>query len=48
MATTTCPVCDAEITDGGVKVQVEGNELTVCCQECAADVEANPTEYVSH
>jgi hypothetical protein len=30
-----CPVCDWEITDGGIKVTVGGKEITVCCDECA-------------
>jgi hypothetical protein len=29
-----CPVCDWEITDGGIKVTVGGKEITVCCDEC--------------
>jgi hypothetical protein len=35
MATQKCPVCDWEITDGGIKVTVSGKEITVCCDECA-------------
>jgi ribosome-binding protein aMBF1 (putative translation factor) len=35
MAKQTCPVCDWEITDGGVKVTVAGKEITVCCDDCA-------------
>lgn len=31
-----CPVCDWEITDGGVTVVVGGKRLCVCCEECAA------------
>lgn len=30
-----CPVCDWEITNGGIKVTVGGKEITVCCDECA-------------
>jgi hypothetical protein len=33
--TSKCPVCDWEIKDGGINVQVEGKEVTVCCEECA-------------
>jgi hypothetical protein len=33
--TATCPVCDWEIKDGGIKIQVGGKEVTVCCEECA-------------
>lgn len=35
MNTSKCPVCDWEITDGGVKVTVAGKEITVCCDDCA-------------
>lgn len=37
MATSKCPVCDWEITDGGVKVTVGGTEVTVCCEDCAKE-----------
>ncbi len=37
MDTSKCPVCDWEIKDGGVKVTVGGKEITVCCDECAAE-----------
>ena len=35
MATKKCPVCDWEITDGGIKVKVGDKEITVCCDDCA-------------
>jgi hypothetical protein len=35
MTTKKCPVCDWEITDGGIKVKVGDKEITVCCDECA-------------
>ena len=35
MNASKCPVCDWEITDGGVKVTVAGKEITVCCDDCA-------------
>lgn len=38
MANEKCPVCDWEITDGGIKVNVRGKEVTVCCDECAEKV----------
>jgi hypothetical protein len=37
MAESKCPVCDWEITDGGVKVMVAGKEITVCCDDCAKE-----------
>ena len=36
MENSKCPVCDWEITDGGIGVTVGGKEITVCCDECAA------------
>jgi ribosome-binding protein aMBF1 (putative translation factor) len=36
MTTTKCPICDWDMQDGGIKVQVAGREITVCCDECAA------------
>jgi ribosome-binding protein aMBF1 (putative translation factor) len=35
MTTKKCPVCDWEIKDEGIKVQVGGKEVTVCCDDCA-------------
>lgn len=35
MSTLKCPVCDWEITDGGVKVTVGEKEIVVCCDDCA-------------
>ena len=42
MESVKCPVCDWEITDGGITVTVAGKEITVCCEECLekAKVEA--------
>jgi uncharacterized protein len=38
MATTICPVCDWEITDGGIQVMVAGSPISVCSEECAEKV----------
>ena len=35
MKTTKCPVCNWEIKDGGIKGQVGGKEIVVCCDDCA-------------
>jgi ribosome-binding protein aMBF1 (putative translation factor) len=35
MKSKTCPICDWEITDAGIKVVVEGKEIVVCCEDCA-------------
>lgn len=44
MATQTCPVCDWEIKEGGVKVTVAGKEITVCCEDCATQAIAGHTK----
>lgn len=40
MDSVKCPVCDWEITDGGIKITVGGKELTVCCDDCAEKAKA--------
>jgi hypothetical protein len=35
MKTKKCPVCDWEIKDGGIRVQVGCKEISVCCDDCA-------------
>jgi ribosome-binding protein aMBF1 (putative translation factor) len=47
MDTTKCPVCDWDINDGGIKVKVGGKEITVCCDDCAKNAEADPAKYSS-
>ena len=41
MSTTKCPVCDWDITDSGIKVKVAGKEITVCCDDCAKQAQAD-------
>jgi hypothetical protein len=45
METKKCPVCDWEITDGGIKVTVGGKEITVCCDDCANKAKESPAKY---
>ena len=45
MNTKKCPVCDWEIKEGGIKVQVGGKDITVCCDECAKKAKENPAKY---
>lgn len=45
MAAKKCPVCDWAIKDSGKKVQVNGKTVTVCCDDCAAKVKADPKKY---
>ena len=33
-----CPVCDYDIKDAGVQVQIDGKPVTVCCKECADEL----------
>lgn len=44
MKTKTCPVCDWEIKDGGIKVQADGKEITVCCDDCAKKAKESPSK----
>jgi ribosome-binding protein aMBF1 (putative translation factor) len=45
MKAKKCPVCDWEITDGGIKVKVGGKEITVCCDDCAKKAKQSPAKY---
>ena len=45
MKTSKCPVCDWEIKDGGIKVKVGGKEITVCCDDCLKQAQADPKKY---
>jgi hypothetical protein len=47
MAIEKCPVCDWAINDGGIKVEVAGKEVTVCCDECVEKVKENPQQYAA-
>lgn len=40
-----CAVCDWEIKDGGIKVQVDGGEIVVCCEDCAGKAKESPRKY---
>ena len=46
MKTKKCTVCGDEIKGVGIKVKVGGEEVTVCCADCAKKVKENPTEYI--
>ena len=46
MATRKCPVCDWAIGDDAKSVRVDGQTVTVCCDDCAAKVKADPRKYV--
>lgn len=37
-----CPVCDWELTNATVKVRIDGRDVAVCCEECAAKLQAQP------
>lgn len=47
METNKCPVCDWEIKDGGVKVKVDGKEITVCCDDCAEKAKESSAKHAS-
>ena len=46
MATKKCPVCDWAIKGDGKTVEVDGEKITVCCDDCTTKVEANPERYL--
>ena len=46
MKAKKCPVCDWEMKGGGIKVKVGGQEITVCCDDCAKKAKQNPEKYV--
>lgn len=45
MNTKKCPVCDYEITEGGIKVKVGSKEIVVCCEDCAKKAKESPAKY---
>jgi ribosome-binding protein aMBF1 (putative translation factor) len=45
MKTKKCPVCDWDIKDDGIKVKVGGQEIVVCCDDCAKKAKAEPAKY---
>lgn len=44
MNTATCPVCNWEIKDGGIKLQLGDREIAVCCKECAKQAQEHPAK----
>lgn len=47
MKTNTCPVCDWEIKDGGIKVKVGDREIAVCCEDCARKAKETPEKFAA-
>jgi len=47
MKTEKCPVCDWELKGDAKKVKVKDRTVTVCCDECAEKVKANPGKYLA-
>jgi len=45
MKAKKCPVCHWEIKEGGIKVKVGGQEITVCCNNCAQKAKKSPAKY---
>jgi ribosome-binding protein aMBF1 (putative translation factor) len=45
MITKKCPVCDWDINDGGIKVTVGDQQITVCSDDCAKKAEDDPAKY---
>lgn len=34
-----CPECGYEVKQDGVKVEIDGKSVEVCCQECAEAIQ---------
>ena len=47
MKTKKCPVCDWELKGDAKKVKVKDRTVTVCCDECAEKVKANPGKFLT-
>jgi hypothetical protein len=45
MQTNKCPVCGSEIKNGGVQAKIAGQQVTVCCSQCAKKAQENPAQY---
>jgi hypothetical protein len=45
MQTKTCPVCGSDIKGNGVQAKVGGKEVTVCCSQCAKELQEHPGQY---
>jgi ribosome-binding protein aMBF1 (putative translation factor) len=46
MSKKKCPVCDWEIQDQGIQVQLTNQQITVCCEECAEKAKQDPSQYI--
>jgi hypothetical protein len=46
-AKKTCPVCGWELKDDAKSVTVNNKSVTVCCDECAEKVKAEPAKYAA-
>jgi ribosome-binding protein aMBF1 (putative translation factor) len=42
MSESKCPVCGWALDANAQQVQVNGRELAVCCDECAAQLKSAP------
>jgi YHS domain-containing protein len=45
MQTKTCPVCGSDIKGSEVQAKVGGKEVTVCCSQCAKEIQEHPAQY---
>ena len=48
MKTEQCHICGWDMQDAGIKIQVAGMEITVCCEKCAAKATADVGGTGSH
>ena len=42
MTAPKCPVCGWDLTNDRREVRIEGKSVAVCCDDCAAELQAHP------
>jgi hypothetical protein len=46
MSESKCPVCGWKLEAGATKIHVEGRDVAVCCDDCAAQLKAAPRKFL--
>lgn len=47
MQSKKCPVCGMEIQGSGVKAKLGGQDVTVCCEQCAKAAKEHPEKHAN-
>ncbi len=47
MSESQCPVCGWKLDADAKKLRLDGREVAICGDECAATLKANPKKYIS-